>query len=244
MLDTVTESSPGVPPEWHAGAKIPIIWHLQPILTLETESIVGSELLTRPHGSTPPVLWTWARLYGWVESLEQRTYQAALELRPRIAGRVFLNVDPCMLQVSAPNTTIWEQLHPIAIEVTENALPKLGALNQAHSVGLDIAIDDWGVGEGMIEKLTDWPARWLKLDRSVVMRAPGSADYRDFLLYILVFARKHNILTIAEGIETEEEFATMKALGVQYGQGYRWGQPQPALEGVWEVPMHTHPQAG
>lgn len=235
--DAATHPLEEFSPDWQAGGLITIIWHIQPIVTLNDEaSIVGYELLTRPHHASPPDLWIWARSHGWVESLEQRTYAAALELRPQILGRLFLNVDPCMLQEAAPNTAPWEQLHPIAIEVTENALPMIHSLNQARSVGLDIAIDDWGVGEGMIEKLTDWSATWLKLDRSVVMRAPHSRAYREFLLYILEFARDHNISTIAEGIETVEELATMSNLGVQYGQGYYWGQPQPILKGTWRVP--------
>ena len=76
----------------------------------------------------------------------------------------------------------------------------------------------------------------MKLDRSIVQHCATDAAYQDMVRDLLTITTRRGITVIAEGIETSAEYQGMRALGIPYGQGYRWGRPQSVAHEPWMVP--------
>ena len=121
----------------------------------------------------------------------------------------------------------------IELEITESLL--LGddsniseTLDAIIALGVALTIDDFGTGYSSLSYLARFPITTLKIDQSFV-RDLGSNDKNDVLCRAIIsMAQGLGLKTVAEGIETEEIAARLKALGCETGQGYLWSRPQPA----------------
>jgi EAL domain-containing protein (putative c-di-GMP-specific phosphodiesterase class I) len=93
-------------------------------------------------------------------------------------------------------------------------------------MGVRIAIDDFGTGYSALGYLRRLPADILKLDRRFIT----DMDEGDgaVLAAIIAMARALGLHTVAEGIETQEQWSQMRRLGCGYGQGYFLARPMPA----------------
>lgn len=118
----------------------------------------------------------------------------------------------------------------ITFEVTENAL--LGELASAIRTlarlrlkGFHIAIDDYGTGFANAQQLSRVPATELKIDRSLVHRAAARPQQHTVLASTVDLAKNLNLTTVAEGLETEEDYKIIVALGVDLVQGYYFSKP-------------------
>ncbi len=118
----------------------------------------------------------------------------------------------------------------ITFEVTENAL--LGELASAIRTlarlrlkGFHIAIDDYGTGFANAQQLSRVPATELKIDRSLVHRAAARPQQRTILASTIDLAKNLNLTTVAEGVETAEDFKILHDLGVDLVQGYYFSKP-------------------
>lgn len=218
---------------------IPLTFYRQPIMDLRSDPpvVVGYEWLTRPPDGDALGLWRWARECGTLLALERAIYTAAAQYRAAIPGRLFLNVDPAIVALDAPPVADWEALAPIVLEITEAGLPIPRRLHFLQAAGLSLAVDDWGLGDGAFTKLTRWPVDVLKLDRSLLLDAKDSARARDALSMVALFAARWHVDLIAEGVETREEAALIRHLGIPFGQGFWWGLPEPFATGLWTLPM-------
>ena len=128
-------------------------------------------------------------------------------------------------------------IHPadLTLEVTENAL--LGELACAIQTlarlrlkGFNIAIDDYGTGFANAQQLSRVPATELKLDRSLVDRVASRPQQRTILASTVDLARNLKLSTVAEGVETLEDFLVLSELGVDQVQGFYFSRPLPADE--------------
>jgi EAL domain-containing protein (putative c-di-GMP-specific phosphodiesterase class I) len=103
-------------------------------------------------------------------------------------------------------------------------------LRRIIALGCKVSIDDFGTGYSSLSHLHRFPFHTLKVDRSFVMRIN---DSREGLEIVRVIASLAHILerdVVAEGVETEEQAAELKRLGIQFGQGYLYSKPLPAAE--------------
>jgi diguanylate cyclase (GGDEF)-like protein/PAS domain S-box-containing protein len=118
---------------------------------------------------------------------------------------------PSLLELEITETVFLEQ---IASNV-ERALRTLAA------EGVTIALDDFGTGYASLTHLQKFPVHVLKIDRSFISRL-DSADSADFAIVhgVIDIARKMNIATVAEGVETEKQADHLRELGCDIGQGY------------------------
>ena len=128
------------------------------------------------------------------------------------------------------------QLPPerLEIEITEGVLLKeteknLEALHQLSSIGVSIALDDFGVGYSSLSYLTSFPFDKVKIDRSFVAKL-DKPETQTVVASIVQMTHSLDLVTCAEGIETKEQFAKVRSLGIELGQGYLFSRPAPLAE--------------
>ncbi len=124
----------------------------------------------------------------------------------------------------------------ITIELTEQAavrsLERANQLMQGlRPLGVHFALDDFGTGANSLTYLNALPLRAVKIDGSFVREVVKSPRCQATVRGIVELARGFSVVTVAEFVETEEIAAAVRALGVDYAQGYAFGMPEP-LEGI------------
>lgn len=124
------------------------------------------------------------------------------------------------------------ELQDIVFEVTESEFVH----DRKHLVritefyreqGYGIALDDLGSGYSSLNLLHDLNPDYIKLDMELVRNIHQSQFKQITMQKIIELAYKLNILTIAEGIETEDELRFMQTLPVNYYQGFYFAKPYP-----------------
>ncbi|GAB2588463.1 hypothetical protein Aab01nite_43060 [Paractinoplanes abujensis] len=127
----------------------------------------------------------------------------------------------------------------LVLEVTESAVLRgqqvSRALYELDRMGIRLALDDFGTGESSLSLLRAFPAAIVKLDKSFVDGIeiddghPGAADARQAVARAVIqLAHALKLDTVAEGIESPEQVATLRELGYTLGQGYHLAQPMTA----------------
>ncbi|MBR1088292.1 EAL domain-containing protein [Bradyrhizobium manausense] len=131
----------------------------------------------------------------------------------------------------------------LEIEITESVLLERGTENHAFmerlkSIGIELALDDFGTGYSSLSYLTAFPFDKIKIDKSFIRNLTHQPRSSAIISSIVTLARGLDMSVTAEGVETSEEFERLKALGVNFAQGYLFGRPLPvdqiALDGPSE----------
>ena len=123
----------------------------------------------------------------------------------------------------------------ITAEVTESAMviegERIGAwLENMHSVGFRVAIDDFGSGLSSLQFVKDMPFDILKIDKSLLSQNCGNEKERTVLESIFYFASRLNMTTVCEGVETMQQLSFMRTCGCNRIQGYLFSKPLPEAE--------------
>ena len=123
----------------------------------------------------------------------------------------------------------------LRLEVTESVtmdLPEVARaqLKQLDALGVQLYVDDFGVGYSSLSMLHTYPFRGLKLDRSFVSGLDGVSSSTEIVRAILAIAQALHLEVVAEGVETLGQHDALIALGCTRGQGFRYGRPMPASE--------------
>ena len=211
---------------------------LQPIVNLNTGSVLGHEALIRgPSGSdweTPDKIFAMAQQIGQVTELEARCRQLGLDALDNMlpAGQtLFLNVAVAFEQL--PLNLQQYDLSPtrVALEISERApitrnSPALKIINHWRAQGHPIVLDDYGSGYASLDMAITVHPDILKLDREMIAEVDRDPFRYDVLHGMVALWHDKNVRVLAEGIETAEELAALQSLGVDYGQGYFLGRPQ------------------
>jgi len=118
----------------------------------------------------------------------------------------------------------------IEFELTERIIANddssiLFALNAFKSLGIHIAIDDFGTGYSSLSYLHQLPVDRLKIDKSFVSDINNNDAIEIIEKAILPLAKALHLATTAEGVESYEEFETLKRIGVDDIQGYYFSKP-------------------
>lgn len=121
----------------------------------------------------------------------------------------------------------------VIIELTESRpVENFGALGRSlerlRGLGYGVAIDDVGPAVPRLAPLLELPFTSLKLDKGLVRQAIESDEARAFLGATVAQAKQHGLTVVAEGVETEEIWAQMAALGADEVQGFLASRPLPA----------------
>jgi EAL domain-containing protein (putative c-di-GMP-specific phosphodiesterase class I) len=120
----------------------------------------------------------------------------------------------------------------LELEITETSLLEnqeahLTTIRQLKNLGLSIALDDFGTGFSSINYLTIFPFDKIKIDKSFIRNLTHQPRSSAIIASIVTLARGLDMSVTAEGVETAEEFERLKALGVNFAQGYLFGRPLP-----------------
>ncbi len=118
----------------------------------------------------------------------------------------------------------------ITIEITETAMSldeqrMEKAINQFHKAGLKISLDDFGTGYSSLSRLKQMPIHTLKIDKSFVDGIPDNEDDVSIVNATILLAHSLGIQSLAEGIETIEQYQWLVNQQCQYGQGYYFSRP-------------------
>lgn len=167
---------------------------------------------------------------------------------------VAVNVSPQQIGVagfyrSVSNILDGHDIAPalIEMEITETGVIEteggfVETLNGLAALGIAIAIDDFGMGYSGFSHLRNLPARQLKIDRSFVKNIRNDVSDAAIVSTTISLAHNLHLETIAEGVETLEQLAHLKAARCDQAQGYLFAVPCPASEaGKWLVQGRIHP---
>jgi EAL domain-containing protein (putative c-di-GMP-specific phosphodiesterase class I) len=118
------------------------------------------------------------------------------------------------------------------VEITETAL--LGsdpatshAIGALRDRGVHLVLDDFGTGFSSLSMLKEQPIDGIKIDRSFVAGLPEDASSGAIVAAVVGMAHALGRTVTAEGIESGEQLAFLKALGCDLAQGYLLGRPMP-----------------
>ncbi|MFL6139155.1 MAG: putative bifunctional diguanylate cyclase/phosphodiesterase [Frankiaceae bacterium] len=120
----------------------------------------------------------------------------------------------------------------LVLEITESLLVErtdevLALLHQLKALGIRLAIDDFGTGYSSLSYLSRFPVDVLKIDKSFVDAVAARGQQTELANTIIHLGRSLHLSTVAEGIETQAQHATLKAMGCDYGQGFLFARPLP-----------------
>jgi EAL domain-containing protein (putative c-di-GMP-specific phosphodiesterase class I) len=123
----------------------------------------------------------------------------------------------------------------IELEITETMIMRnleqsIETLTQLRAVGMQVAVDDFGVGYSSLNQLTRLPASSMKIDRSFIMNLPDDEDSGSITEAIIAMAKRLKLRVIAEGVETGAQLEFLRANRCEAYQGYLFSRPVTAPE--------------
>ena len=123
----------------------------------------------------------------------------------------------------------------LELELTESTLignveSAQAAMKRLKSLGVRLALDDFGTGYSSLQYLRRFPFDKLKIDRSFVLSIEKAADAAAIVHAVVSLGRGLGMKVTAEGVETADQHLFLRAAGVHFMQGYRFGKPMLAGE--------------
>lgn len=212
----------------------------QPIADLGSGAAHHFEALARFGGHGTPESIHLAESLGLIESFDLAVVEKALQMlqRPRFTTtRVAVNVSGAsigadgyvegLLRMTAGAPAIRSRL---LVELTETAA--IGDLDAAtrrltalRNNGIRVCLDDFGVGAASLDYLHSLPADIVKIDGRFVRDITTDQRSRALVSHVVKLCRELKMTTVVEMVETEEQAAIVRGLGVNFGQGWLFGHP-------------------
>jgi diguanylate cyclase (GGDEF)-like protein/PAS domain S-box-containing protein len=132
----------------------------------------------------------------------------------------------------------------ICLEVTETAVlrrPDVArrTLEALRTLGVRVALDDFGLGYSSLTHLKALPVDVVKVDRSFVADLVRSTEDRAVVEAVLTLARRMGLTVIAEGVETADQDELLREMGCPVVQGYLYGRPVPPAEVLLPAALTT-----
>ena len=118
----------------------------------------------------------------------------------------------------------------LKLEITEFSIVDhneitAAAFTNLQGLGVQIQIDDFGIGYSSLGYLSHFPVNALKIDQSFVGSIVEDQSQRDIVQAIITLTERLNVKVIAEGVETYEQLEQLRQLGCHLGQGYLLSTP-------------------
>ncbi len=221
--------------------------HYQPILDCRTGHLAAFEALARWHHPVrgrigPAEFVPVAEECGLILQLGRWALEAACAEAATwpSEARVAVNLSPAQFRQPGLPQLVAGVLrgtglpaYRLELEVTEGLLVDdteraLSALVEIKRLGVSLALDDFGTGYASLSYLHRFPFDRIKIDRSFVNGLGRDADATAIVTAILALARSLRLGVTAEGVETEEHLALLRAQQCQHAQGFLLGRPVPA----------------
>jgi sensor c-di-GMP phosphodiesterase-like protein len=217
-----------------------------PTISLTDGRCIGAEALIRwrrATGVVPPSefipLAENTPLSGLLTYWVMDTVKAELGdwLRANRDAHVGINAPPEILGrggmlYAAIQSGFVEQASQVILEITERGLPDLlgvESINQRAGVGVKVALDDVTfVGGANLAVLARCNFDAIKLDKSLIDQISPQCPAPEWLRSVTALLESSRLLVIAEGVETEQQFTTLRAANIQAAQGLYFSGPVPA----------------
>jgi EAL domain-containing protein (putative c-di-GMP-specific phosphodiesterase class I) len=236
---------------------------LQPIVDLETRTVVAHEALARGLAGEPArhvlAQVNQTNLYAFDQAC--RTRAIAMANRLGLQTRLNINFLPnavyepqaCIRATLAAAESVGFPLGRLTFEVVESEdLADSGHLRTIietyRRIGFGIALDDFGSGYSGLLRLAELRPDAIKLDRALVADCDQDPVRRAILANVLSLGRDIGMDVVLEGVEREEEVTTLRAIGGRFMQGFFFGRPAfealvPDRDIRWPSMPHAAPAA-
>lgn len=224
------------------------VLHYQPKIDMETGHITGAEALIRwqhpTRGLVGPVRFIpMAEERGMIVALGKWVLQEACRQNKawQMAGMsrlpIAINLSVQHFRQSTLLRDVKNTLEAhglsadcLELELTESSIMQDAAatihtMNQLKGVGMVLALDDFGTGYSSLSQLRDLPLDNLKLDQSFVRGLPDDRGNLAICTAVIAMGHALGLKVIAEGVETTEQLAVLRALGCDVGQGFLFARP-------------------
>lgn len=228
------------------------IWY-QPQVDLATMEIVGMEALLRwKHASRgiirPAEFISVAEERGMIVVIGDWVIREACREVRRLhdAGRdgfrVAVNISARQFRDQNLLATIESAIAEsgidprcLELEITEtvameNVVLTMTTLAALRKTGVTIAIDDFGTGHSSLSYLKRFPIDALKIDRAFLLDLPDGFEDAAIVKSVIQLAQGLNLRVVAEGVETAEQLAFLRAQGCHEVQGFYFSEPVPVAE--------------
>lgn len=206
----------------------------QPVVELDTREVVGFEALTRfDDGTSPELRFKETGGMDLAVRLEHATFSAALRAAARLPAGVFvsMNASPALiLERETIALAARDGARPLVLELTEREpVEDYGALARVLDGfgNVRLAVDDAGAGYASLRHILALRPAFIKLDITWVRDIENDTARQALVAGINHFATLTNCRIIAEGVETEVECQALRRLGINFGQGFLFGHPEP-----------------
>jgi len=228
-----------------------IVSYFQPIVDNETKKVIKYESLVRLIDKDGKVISPFfflerAKKGKYYNQITHKVLENSFEALKKIKEDISINISSLDIEKKPTRDKLLELLRGcgtnasrVTLELLEDEevhdINELKAfIKEVKSMGVKIAIDDFGSGYSNFSRLLDYEPDILKIDGSLVKDIVEDRYSLDLVDTIVVFAYKQNLEVIAEYVENEEVFRILDDLGVQYTQGYYFGKPMPLSEIIGE----------
>jgi diguanylate cyclase (GGDEF)-like protein len=223
--------------------------HYQPLVNAEDGRTCAMEALVRwrhpRHGLVPPGRFIpVAEERGLITAIDRwmlhRACSDAVAWPDHI--RVAVNLSPIEFRSGDLLAMITDALARsglaparLELEITESVLLQKSErniliLHQIKKLGVSIVLDDFGTGYSSLGYLRMFPFDKIKIDQSFVREMRDRADCAAIVCAIANLGRELNMVTVAEGVETSEQLALVRAAGCTQVQGFLFSRPLPAAQ--------------
>jgi c-di-GMP phosphodiesterase len=223
-------------------------FHFQPILELQSGDQVGSEMLIRwsHRGEVllPARFFPAIEEYALLKTLDQYVIEQVQELNwdqiihPDFAFRLFINVstesisDPAFL---TPMRVVAERILGLGmipvVELSERTRfdPNviMDGIQELRGLGVEVALDDFGVGYSSLARLVNLPLDIIKIDRHLTSTIGNTGRGETILESVLNLASNIGLKIVVEGVETQQQSDWLKKRSECWVQGYLFGYPVP-----------------
>jgi diguanylate cyclase (GGDEF)-like protein len=217
----------------------------QPVVSLADCRPVALEALVRwnhpERGLVPPSEFiAFAEETGAVVEIGAIVLERVVEQAARLRMPIHANVcapeliDPGFLDRLDALVDI-HQLPPelLVFELTERAFVgedpvPLAVLEALHQRGMGVAVDDFGTGYSSLAYLSKLPVDTMKIPKQFIDEVTGSREHHALARAVIELGSALDLKVIAEGIETPEQIAALRAFGCDLGQGFFYGMPSDA----------------
>lgn len=232
----------------HAAARSQLDLHYQPIIEVATGRLVGAEALLRwrhpEFGHIPPSLFVplaeetglilplgrWALKRACRDAAGWRGELGGCTVAVNLSSVQFAHEDDLAGEVARVLAASGLAASRLVLEITETVLMRdqptiMAALEALRTLGVRLAIDDFGSGYSSLAYLRRFPVDKLKLDRSFVRDIERDPGDRKIVEAMILLGQSLGLETVAEGVESQAQLRCLAELGCDQAQGFLVGRP-------------------